>query len=144
MTNINWTSTPYLSKSFLSLATHNGVLCGVAVETATLSCGSFDDWAKEEPAIASARRIPRNPISIDLLFMVAPPRISVHVRAAVSIPADSRGEFRHIIANGFGIGLSLPDSVDRGWRNPIGKRPRSKCIDLITAFGVFLWGKRGG
>src|SRR5713226_281797 len=36
-TKINWTSSPYLSKIFLSFASHNGVLCGVAVETATRS-----------------------------------------------------------------------------------------------------------
>jgi hypothetical protein len=30
------------------LATHKGVLCGVAVDTASRSCGSLDDCASED------------------------------------------------------------------------------------------------
>jgi hypothetical protein len=108
------------------LATHSGVLCGVAVETATLSCWNFEDWAKEEPDIASAKRIPKNPMSIDLLFMVAPPRSSVHAEVADSIPADGSGEFPHIIANGFGICLWLPTVIPAVGKGAI--RPRKAAL----------------
>ena len=70
LTKINWTSSPYLSKIFLSLATHNGVLCGVAVETATLICGLVV-CASEYRAVTRDKRRERTMIGFDFISILS-------------------------------------------------------------------------
>jgi hypothetical protein len=51
------------------LATHSGVLCGVAVETAIFSCGSFEDCAGADPVSTRTTESANNPTDIDFIFI---------------------------------------------------------------------------
>ena len=66
MTKMNLNVDAVLFEDLFVLATHSGVLCGVAVDTATLSCWDFDVWARLGRAVATAKSTATGPIRKDL------------------------------------------------------------------------------
>ena len=69
LTKTNWTSRPYLSKNFLSLPTHSGVLWGSVVETAILS-RVLGICAWEGQAVPKVQR--NKSTKIDVVFISIP------------------------------------------------------------------------
>jgi hypothetical protein len=77
MTNNIWTSSPYFSNIFLSLATHSGVLCGVAVETANFNCDSFEDCAGADALKMRTIQTANNPANRDFILITIPPSLDL-------------------------------------------------------------------
>src|SRR5262249_16779565 len=120
---------PYLSKIFLSLATHKGVLCGVAVETASLSWCGFADWASAGGDSASSNAT-KKPLSIDLPFIYfSPPLFLYSIVASLPTLTIRRFNFRSFTS------FTMPDHV-------ILNTPKNLCVCDSCTRGDSLKGQQ--